>query len=247
MNNWFNDISKISELSAQAVQDLNEIGFIVISGAVRTDDLPQLAAAYDAAVCFASSDDKRSSSSTTRVTDFVNRGEGKFDSLYLYPPLLEASFRLIGQPFKLSSMLARTLHPNSQAQELHIDFKPDEAEFPLVGFILMIDEFRNDNGATRFVPGSHKWLQIPNELTNNTLADYENQTRMACGQAGSMIIFNGSVWHGHAANMTNIPRRSIQGAFIPRDTQAATDFQSRMSFETLARIGSLAKYLLAVF
>ena len=26
-------------------------------------------------------------------------------------------------------------------------------DWPLVGFILMVDEFRPDNGATRFVPG----------------------------------------------------------------------------------------------
>ncbi|MEZ5428335.1 MAG: phytanoyl-CoA dioxygenase family protein [Pyrinomonadaceae bacterium] len=246
MNNRFNVISKISELSAQAVQDLKEVGFIVIPGAVKSEDLALVGAAYDAAVCFASSDDKRRGSFSTRVNDFVNRGEGVFDSLYLYPPLLEASFRLIRQPFKLSSMHARTLHPNSQAQELHIDFKPDEERFPLVGFILMVDEFCNENGATRFVPGSHKWLQVPTKLTNDALANYESQSQMATGQAGSMIIFNGSVWHGHSANMTDRPRRSIQGAFIPRVSQAATDFQSRMNSETRARIGSLAKYLLFV-
>jgi hypothetical protein len=28
----------------------------------------------------------------------------------------------------------------------------DSVDWPLVGFILMIDEFRADNGATRFAP-----------------------------------------------------------------------------------------------
>jgi ectoine hydroxylase-related dioxygenase (phytanoyl-CoA dioxygenase family) len=110
----------------------------------------------------------------------------------------------------------------------------------------MVDEFRRDNGATRFVPGSHKWSQIPNELTNERLADYENQARTACAQAGSLIIFNGSVWHGYSANKTDMPRRSLQGAFIPRDEQSGTDFRSRMRVETLARISPLAKYLLDI-
>lgn len=246
MKDWFSVISKNCELSAKIVQDLNNIGFVIIPGSVKSSDLQQLAKAYDSAVSSASSDEIRIGSSTTRVNDLVNRGEGEFDSLYIHPPLLEASYHVIGQPFKLSTMLARTLRPNSQNSELHIDFKPNEKRFPLVSFILMVDEFRHDNGATRFVPGSHRWSANPNELTKDDLKDVENQTRKACGQAGSLIIFNGAVWHGISANTTNTPRRSIQGAFIPRDAQSATDFSARINSETLARISPLAKYLLDI-
>ena len=110
----------------------------------------------------------------------------------------------------------------------------------------MIDEFFSDNGATRFVPGSHKWSLNPNKLPENDLAEYEDQTVKACGRAGSLIVFSGSVWHGYSANTTASSRRSIQGAFIPRDAQAGTDFTSRMLPQTLVRINSLAKYLLAI-
>ena len=247
MNNWFSVIGKNCELSARTVQDLFDFGFVVIPGSVKSDDVAQLKTAYDSAFLSASSDDIRIGSTSTRVNDFVNRGEAaEFDSLYIYQPLLEACHHVIGQPFKLSSMHARTLHPNIPAQNLHIDFKPDEEKFPLVSFILMVDEFRTDNGATRFVPGSHKWSANPNKLSNDALAEYEKQTQTACGQAGSMIIFNGSVWHGYSANLTSRPRRSIQGAFIPREEQAATDFSSRMRPESLARISLLSKYLLGI-
>ncbi len=245
MEDWFSLISVDCELSANAIQSLHDVGFVVIPGAIAPDRLAQLSAAYDSAVASASSDDVRVGSTTTRVHDFVNRGS-EFDELYVCQPLLKACCHVIGQPFKLSSMLARTLHPNAQAQGLHVDFKPDEERFPLVSFIFMVDEFRSDNGATQFVPGSHNWSAVPHELTNDHLVEYENQTVTACGQAGSLIIFNGSVLHGHSANTTDAPRRSIQGAFIPRDAQAGTDFSIRMRPETLARIGSLARYVLAV-
>lgn len=88
MNDWFSDISKISALSAKAIQNLNEIGFIAIPDAVKPDDLPLLTAAYDKAVCSASPNDKRSSRPITRVTDFVDRRESIFDLLYFYLPLL---------------------------------------------------------------------------------------------------------------------------------------------------------------
>lgn len=245
MKDWFSIINTDCKLPTSIIEELQANGFVVIPEMVTPDALPQLVAAYDSVLAFASSDDKRIGSSTTRVNDFVNKGS-EFDELYIYQPLLEASCCVIGQPFKLSALHARTLHPNSQKQNLHIDFKPDEESFSLVGFVFMVDDFRNENGATRFLPGSHKWLENPNKLTNDLLAQYENQTVLACGSAGSLIIFNGSVWHGYSANTTEKPRRSIQGAFIPRNEKSGTEFSSRMSFETLDRISLLAKYLLAI-
>jgi len=245
MEDWFSFISAESELSANAVQSLNDAGFVVVPGLIAPDRLARLSAAYDSAFATAGFDDVRAGKTSTRLNDFVNRG-AEFDELYICSPLLKACCYSIGQPFKLSSMHGRTLHPNAQSQGLHIDFKRDEERFPLVSFIWMIDEFCNHNGATQFVAGSHNWSAVPHELTNDRLAEYENQIVTACGPAGSVIIFNGSVLHGHSANRTDAPRRSIQGAFIPRDAQAGTDFSTRMRSETLARISSPARYILAI-
>jgi Phytanoyl-CoA dioxygenase (PhyH) len=248
MNDWFNVIAANSVLSTAAVQDLHDFGFVVVPGPRMPPGLRQLSEAYDSAVssalASADSDDGKIGSSTIRVHDFVNRGS-EFDMLYVFQPVLEACYRIIRQPFKLSSMLARTLRPRSPAQDLHVDFKRDAHGWPMVGFILMIDEFRTDNGATRFVPGSHETLKTPNEVMKDTTADYEGQI-LACGPAGSLIIYNGSTWHGHSANQTDEPRRSIQGAFIRREAQAYLNQRSRIRPETLARIGGLAKYILDV-
>lgn len=64
--------------------------------------------------------------------------------------------------------------------------------------------------------------------------------------AGSVIVYNGSVWHGHTANLTDKPRRSIQGAYIRRDAEPGTNQAERIRPETLGRIGQLAKQVLAV-
>jgi hypothetical protein len=69
---------------------------------------------------------------------------------------------------------------------------------------------------------------------------------LACGDAGSLLVFNGSAWHGHSANTSSGPRRSIQGAFIPREGRAGTDFAGRMSPETRARLSPLARQVLAI-
>ena len=55
-----------------------------------------------------------------------------------------------------------------------------------------------------------------------------------------------SVWHGHTANSSDEPRRSIQGAYIRREAPSGVNLPERMRPETLARISPLAKYVLAV-
>ena len=238
---WFREIEANYCLPDDVARQLRDIGYVVIEGAVAQAKRVQLSEAYDAAVLAAHPDDV-SVRSSTRVHDFVNRGHC-FDKLYIYAPLLAACCHVIAQPFKLSTMLARTLLPGTPAQELHVDFKRDDEGWPMIGFIFMIDEFQSDNGTTRFVPGSHMLPYSPDEVMKDAAADCEGQT-LACGPAGSIIIYNGSIWHGHTANRSDKQRRSIQGAFIRRDAQSAVNWAARIRPETLARIGSLAKYLL---
>lgn len=105
MDEWFNRIPARCELSAGALQDLRDVGFTIIPGPVPPDGLAELAEAYDSAVACADAADVSVGNTTTRVHDFVNRGP-QFDGPYLYQPILQACCRLIGQPFKLSSLLA---------------------------------------------------------------------------------------------------------------------------------------------
>ncbi|HEX3101679.1 MAG TPA: phytanoyl-CoA dioxygenase family protein [Pyrinomonadaceae bacterium] len=245
MDDRFGNIHADRKLSAKQLDELTDNGYVVVPGPVSPDGLSRLTGAYDSVVDTAPSAEVKIGSTTTRINNFVNRSP-EFDAIYIHQTLLEAAWHVIGRPFKLSSMHGRTLRAGSAAPGLHVDFKRDERRFPLLSFIVMVDEFRPENGATRFVPGSHKWREVPVELTDVRLADYEGRIRTACGPAGSMIIFNGSVWHGHGTNKTVLPRRSIQGAFIPFDEQAATDFSSCLWPETLARISPLAKSLLAI-
>lgn len=236
MHDWFISMSAQKHLPASVAKLLLDDGFVTIPGAVPESDLPGLVRSYERAIEEADSSDISVGRTTTRVSDFVNRS-ADFDHLYLYPPMLEACCRVIGQPFKLSTMHARTLRPRAAAQQLHVDFASDAQGFPMLGFIYMIDAFRADNGATRFVRGSQAAPSAP-------VGGVEAVP--ACGPAGSLILFNGSAWHGHGANETGQPRRSLQGAFIRRGEKSGGNLPARMLPRTLERIGPLARYLLDV-
>jgi hypothetical protein len=246
-NDWHRIIASESHLSQDAARRLRDIGFVIIPGPVIPGGCEQLSAAYDRAVAAADPVDIHTgrTGSTTRIDDFVNRGP-EFDGIYIYPPLLTACCQIIGGPFKLSGMRARTLDPGAPTERLHVDVKHRANGWPLVGCILMVDPFDAENGATRFVPGSHLQPSGPGEVMSNPQDAHEDEV-FACGPAGSIIIFDASVWHGHGANRSAAPRRSIQAHFVPRDARASPDDHSRrMRPETLQRIGDLAKYVLNV-
>jgi hypothetical protein len=205
-------IRLLQACSANVLDELLNSGFLVLHNFLSTEQLSKLTKEYDLAVSNARPSDIRTGSTTTRVSNIVNYS-AEFDDLYTYGLILEASHRVVGHPFKLSTLHARSVRPNSPPQPLHVDFRANKGGWPMLGFIFMIDDFRSDNGATRFVADSHQWAHVPGEIMTDTTSDHDSQV-IACGAAGSLILYNGSIWHGHTANRTAEPRRSIQGAYI---------------------------------
>ena len=115
----------------------------------------------------------------------------------------------------------------------------------MLGFILMIDPFRQENGATRFVAGSHKWVDLPETRMSDPRAQHPDET-LACGEPGTMILFDAAVRHGHTANRTGRGRRSIQGYFVRRTVAQGFEFRTRLSHEVQQRMTSDARHLLAL-
>jgi Phytanoyl-CoA dioxygenase (PhyH) len=233
-----------STLPGQPVRQLEESGFVTIPGPLSGDRLDELATAYDDVMTAASGPDFKVASTTTRMSDLLSYSS-VFDEVFLYPPLLEVCSQFIGEAFKLSSFLARTLRAGTPAQELHADLPRDSEDSPLLGFILMIDPFREENGATRFVPTSHHWAGLPCDRLSNTRAKYPGEV-LGCGDPGMMILFNGAIWHGHTANVTLHARRSIQGYFVRRNARSGFDFRNRLLPAIRSRMAPLACYLLAL-
>jgi hypothetical protein len=241
---YFREIVSSATLPAASARELLEEGFVVIPGPFSPRLIPNLAETYDTMMQSDTGSDFKIASTTTRLNDIINRGPA-FDDLYLHFPLLEACRHVIGAPFKLSSLLGRTLRAGSDAQRLHSDMPRDSPDAPMVGFILMIDDFETDNGATQFIPTSQNWQDVPSDHPAGSGPVYPERV-LACGEVGSMIIFDASILHGHTPNNTTSPRRSIQGYFVQRRAQSGTNFSSRMSHETFNRISPLARYLLSV-
>jgi ectoine hydroxylase-related dioxygenase (phytanoyl-CoA dioxygenase family) len=242
VDDQFQQICSGSTLPTQSLRQLVASGFVVVPGPLSGDPFNQLTAAYDEVMAVAAGSDFNLGSTTTRMSDLLSYAS-VFDEVFLYPPLLEACSHIIGEPFKLSSFLARTLRGGTPAQELHADLARDSEDAPLLGFILMIDSFRAENGATRFVPTSHNWSDLPCDRMSDARAKCSGEV-LGCGGRGTMIIFNGAIWHGHTANVTPDLRRSIQGYFVRRSARSGFDFRNRLLPTARSRMSPLARYLL---
>jgi len=217
---------------------------VIVPGPVSGDPFNELSAAYDKLMAVTAGPDFKIASTTPRMLDLLNYSS-VFDDVYLHPPLLEACSHIIGEPFNLSSFLARTLRAGTPAQELHVDLARGSEDGPLLGFILMIDSFREENGATRFVATSHNWTDLPCDRLSDAQAAYSGEV-LCCGERGTMIIFNGAIWHDHTENVTTDSRRSIQGYFVRRSAQSGFDFRNRLLPAARSRMSPLARYLLAL-
>uniref|UniRef100_A0A0G4EY04 Fe2OG dioxygenase domain-containing protein n=1 Tax=Chromera velia CCMP2878 TaxID=1169474 RepID=A0A0G4EY04_9ALVE len=100
--------------------------------------------------------------------------------------------------------------PGETAQKLHFDqqfgnshpVRDDGANAKLVNFIVAIDDFTEDNGATVIVPGSHLWpvTRVPSP------SDPRMPLTM---RAGSVCCFSGRLWHGGGENRTSRERRAV--------------------------------------
>jgi ectoine hydroxylase-related dioxygenase (phytanoyl-CoA dioxygenase family) len=64
-----------------------------------------------------------------------------------------------------------------------------------------LDDFTEENGATRVIPGSHRWA--------DKLRPSGEQTVPAEMAKGSVLFYVGSLYHGGGANRTAVPRRGI--------------------------------------
>lgn len=220
---------------------LRKNGFCVIDGYMPSSEMPEISAAYDRAAASASAENTHVGRSSTRVGGMLE-AEPIFVSLYKGEALHAAARQVIGGPFKLSCFHARTLHRVCDMGEFHIDFRPDEQPFPLLSFIVMIEEFSERNGATRFVPGSQHHKDRPSPSDQERCI---RQSVPACGPAGSVIIFDGRVWHAHGANSSSQKRRSLQGSFIPASETSAMEFDVSLfdpnPFETVNPLSRLSQ------
>jgi ectoine hydroxylase-related dioxygenase (phytanoyl-CoA dioxygenase family) len=128
-----------------------------------------------------------------------------FDQAAVHPLLLDVLDRVLGH-YQLSAPVGIRIGPGEKAQVLHTDdmIYPLPQPHPpvVVNTMWPLDDFTEENGATRFVPGSHRW-------DPGRTPDPGDPVTAATMSPGSAMFYLGSLWHGGGANRTGKPRLGV--------------------------------------
>lgn len=118
----------------------------------------------------------------------------ELDPLLVEPSVLRLVRARLGPEAQLSIASTMEIHGGETAQALH----RDDAYFPenphptlVVNTIWALTDFTEANGATRLVPGSH---------ARGGTVDPAAASIAAAMPRGSVLLWDGAVWHGGGAN-----------------------------------------------
>ena len=111
--------------------------------------------------------------------------------------------------------------------------------------IWLLDDFTPTNGATRIVPGSHRWRKAPQQELADPQAPHRREI-LVLGEAGTVVVMNTHAWHGGTANRTGKPRRALH-AFYTRGDKPQQQYQNGLlRAETKARLSPESRRILAL-
>lgn len=119
------------------------------------------------------------------------------------PALLAVVGELIGERFFLSQVEGREPLPGHGHQALHRDLctqRPGDSALA----IIFLDDYGPANGATRLVPGSHRYESTKPDTDIN-----EARSMTVSGLAGDILVFDADLVHAASLNASGARRRSL--------------------------------------
>jgi hypothetical protein len=113
--------------------------------------------------------------------------------------------RALGETFLVSNFSANVTAPGSGEMTIHADQyyvpPPWGERMFAVNVAWLLDDFTDENGGTRVVPGSHRFGRPPAE--GDPL-----ETVAVEGPAGAIMVMDGRLWHRTGANRTRDRHRA---------------------------------------
>ena len=142
---------------------------------------------------------------TVRIYNLLVHG-AVFEEIPIHENVLPVAEGVLDPGLLISSLSSIAIGADEAPQPLHADdqlIPLPKPHVPLVcNTIWAITDFRDENGATRLVPGSHKASGMPEY-------DIDCDTVPGVMPAGSLLFWHGSLWHAGGENRSNERRFAV--------------------------------------
>jgi hypothetical protein len=114
----------------------------------------------------------------------------------------------------------------SYVGRIHRDQRTFSGTLPLMAqWLVMLDDFTEENGATYFLSGSHRSAGEPQEQ------DFFDRAARAIAPAGSVVVFNSNLWHAAGVNRSAGPRRALTIVFSRPFVKQQLDYPRALGYE----------------
>ena len=186
------------------IRQMTESGYATIPDAIAPDQVAWARSELEAIVEETPSGRDDFEGHRTRRVYGLFAKTRSLDALAIDESVLGVLDAVLGH-YQLSAPTGISIGPGQTAQPLH----PDDAIYPLprphpeivVNVMWPLQDFTAVNGATRIVPGSHRWTdERPGPDTEVVTVELP---------AGTALIYTGSVWHGGGANHSDGNRLGV--------------------------------------
>lgn len=181
---------------------LDEQGFVVLDDVLDATAVARIASLFDAGT-------------DATGTLHIPLGNEITAPLIEHPRVLECVRHILKHDFGVQHISGRNPLPGFGLQGLHTDwyFNPGDGTYLVATALWVLDDFTLTNGATRVIPGSHRnSAQLPKQLRQPEAHHPDEQLVLA--KAGSVLVFNGHLWHSGTRNQSKGPRRIVQCQYV---------------------------------
>ena len=194
--------------ASEPLAALERDGYVVLEGVIEADLIGALLETIDRVMVDADipfGGNAFLGLRTRRIFNLLAR-DPLFARVPLHPAVLPLVEQVLDEQCLLSSLTAIEMHPGQDTQPLHCDdgsIALPRPHPPVVCVALWaLTNFDHANGATRVVPGSHRRDRRPAKGEREEYVEAEMP-------AGSVLLYDGSLWHGGGANVSDDRRVGI--------------------------------------
>ena len=188
--------------------EIEERGYTVLDNVIEPDLVKELREALERVARergIGSCENDFEGCETVRIYNLLAHDD-VFAKVPIHPAVLPLVESVLDDGCLVSTVSSIDIGPGETPQPIHTDDMVIALPRPhppiICNTMWALTDFTEANGATRLVPASHRWSEYPD-------LGKDHPSVAAEMSAGSVLVWNGSLWHGGGANTTDERRVGI--------------------------------------